>query len=275
MRLSSIKIFFKGRTGVGLYIILGWLVVALLAPFISPYNPIAINLHASLLPSSWAHPFGTDNYGRDTLTRLIYGAGVTFQVLGVVGLICIPGGIVLGLVAYFSRAFDAVLNIVIDSMLSLPGILFALVIVAAIGTGTINVSIAVGISQIPNIARVTRSSIVPLKHVEFVDAAKATGENSFSILTKYILANSYQPIVVQSIIRLGSAVIAVAALSYIGLGVQIPQAEWGAMMVSGAAYLAADPWLVAVPGVALISLVMGFNLFGDGLQYSLREVLRG
>lgn len=273
--MVNLKPIMKGRTGVGLAIILAWLVIALSAPILTPYNPNEINLRESLAPPSSAHLLGTDNFGRDTFTRVVYGAGVTFQVIVLsVVVITVPAGFALGLFSYFSRWLDSILNLITDVMLSLPGILFALVIVAGIGPGTLNVSIAVGISQIPYVARVTRSSIISLKSIEYVEAAVATGERPFSILTKYILANSYQPIVVQAVLRASSAVIAVAALSFIGLGVQIPEAEWGAMMVSGAAYLAVSPELVAYPGIALISLVMGMNIFGDGLQYTFREMMR-
>jgi len=264
----------KSRTGVGLAIIITWVAFAALVPFLTSYSPNSIDLHSFLLPPSLSHPLGTDNFGRDTFVRLVYGAQVTFQVILIVAAVMIPAGMLLGLVSYYSKMYDAILNVVIDTMLSLPGILFALLIVAGIGPGTFNVSVAIGISQIPIIARITRSGVISLKNVEYVEGAIASGETSLSVLTRYILANSYQPIVVQSIIRLGGSVVGVAALSFIGLGVQIPQAEWGAMMVNGAAYLSSAPQLVLYPGLALVSLVMGFNLLGDGLQFTLREVLR-
>jgi len=264
----------RGKTGVGLAIILAWIAAALFLPLTTSYNPNQINLQAALLPPSAAHLLGTDNFGRDEFVRLVLGARVTFQVISIVAMIMIPFGVLLGILSYVSKALDAVVNVVIDIMLSLPGILFALVIVAGIGPGTFNVSVALGISMIPNIARITRSGVISLKSIEYVEAAIASGESTFNVLIRYVLPNSYQPIVVQCIVRLGGAVAAVAALSFIGLGVQIPQAEWGAMMVGAADYIATAPQLILYPGLALVSLIMGFNLLGDGLQYTLREMLR-
>ncbi len=265
-----------GFTLVGIF-----LLVALLAPLIAPFDPRAQDL--SLLRGgccpgpSGEHWFGVDDLGRDEFSRIVYGARFSL-LIGVVavsvGLSC---GLVLGAVAgYLGGIVDSVIMRLIDIMLSIPGLLLAIGIVAALGPGLTQIMIAVGATQIPIFARLLRGSILAQRENDFVLAARSVGVPRRTILASHILPNAISPVIVQGTLALATAIIDVAGLGFLGLGPQDPSTpEWGTMLTDTTRYLQTAPHLAIIPGTAIVLSVLGFNLIGDGLREALDPKLRG
>lgn len=266
----------RNRTAVvGLFIISFIAIIALLAPVISPYNPYEQNLNQRLLGiGARGHILGTDEYGRDLLSRLIYGARLSL----IVGFCSVAFGLVfgvlLGLLSGYYKRLDGIIMRIIDILLAFPGVLLALAIVSILGTGIVNVIIAVGIWSIPTIARVVRGTVLYIKEMDYVTAAKALGESDFMILFREILPNCISSIVVYSTMRLATAILSAATLSFLGLGAQPPAAEWGAMASTGRNFIFQAPHLTLLPGFAIILIVYGFNSLGDGLRDALDPNLK-
>ena len=246
----------------------GGLVVALfvalaaLAPALAPYEPLRGRLDERLLPPSAGHWFGTDELGRDVLSRVLYGARISLQIqVAAVGLALVLGT-ALGVVAgYVGRWPDMLIMRIVDIMMAFPGIFLALAIIAALGTGLGNVIIASAIFLVPQFARVIRGSVLTLKEKEFVEAARALGEADV-------------PIIVQTSLRMATVLLTASGLSFLGLGVQPPSPEWGAMLSNARAYMITAPHVATVPGLAIMLVVLGFNLLGDGLRDALDPRLR-
>ncbi|HEX9418862.1 MAG TPA: ABC transporter permease [Methylomirabilota bacterium] len=259
----------------------GGLVVALfvalaaLAPALAPYEPLRGRLDERLLPPSAGHWFGTDELGRDVLSRVLYGARISLQIqVAAVGLALVLGT-ALGVVAgYVGRWPDMLIMRIVDIMMAFPGIFLALAIIAALGTGLGNVIIASAIFLVPQFARVIRGSVLTLKEKEFVEAARALGEADVPIIVRYLLPNSLAPIIVQTSLRMATVLLTASGLSFLGLGVQPPSPEWGAMLSNARAYMITAPHVATVPGLAIMLVVLGFNLLGDGLRDALDPRLR-
>lgn len=242
---------------------------ALFAPLLAPYRPNEITPQLRKAPSS-AHLFGTDEVGRDVLSRVIYGGRVSLRV-GLIAIgIALIAGTLLGLSAGYRGGWvDSVIMRAMDIMLAFPGFLLAIAIVAILGPGLYNVMIAVGIEAIPVYARTSRSSVLSTKEEEYVVSALAIGASHRRILFRYILPNILAPLIVLATLGVGIAILSAAGLSYLGLGAQPPTAEWGAMLASARGFIRQAWWMSTFPGLAIMVVVLALNLFGDGL----REIL--
>lgn len=260
---------------VGGVIVLLFVFIAVLAPWLSPYPPNEGDLTKRLKPPCREHLLGTDPLGRDLLSRVIYGARISLQIQIISVSIALVVGTLLGLIGgYYGGRLDNLIMRLIDILLAFPGIFLAISIIAVLGPGLTNLMLAAGIYSIPQFARIVRGSVISLKEKEFIEAARAVGERDFDILFRYLLPNSMAPIIVQTTLRMATVLLTASGLSFLGLGVQPPTAEWGAMLSNARAYLITAPHVAMVPGLAIMLVVMGFNLFGDGLRDSLDPRLR-
>lgn len=243
---------------------------ALFAPLISPYDPFEMDLTKKLETPSLEHWMGTDDKGRDILSRVIYGSRISLTVGVVSVLIGAFFGIILGLISgYYGKIIDAIIMRFVDVLLAFPGILLALAIISALGPDLINVMIAVGIFTIPTFARIVRGSTLEVKKVEYIDAARALGGSDVRIICLHILPNIMSPIIVQGTLRLATAILTAAGLSFLGMGAQPPSPELGAMLSNGRTFLTSAPHVATFPGLAIALIVIGFNLLGDGLRDAL------
>jgi peptide/nickel transport system permease protein len=260
---------------IGLVIISLFLLVALLAPLVSPYNPDAFSLGDQLRSPSIAHPLGTDELGRDTLSRLIWGSRITLlMTLGAVVLALVSGAS-LGIIAGFRGGWaDTLIMRCMDVLLAMPTFLLAVAIIAALGVGTANVILAVGISSMPMFARIARGSTISVKQEEYVMAVRAIGASSNRIMWRHVLPNVTSALLVQTTLRLATAILTASGLSFLGLGPQPPTAEWGAMLSAGRNYITSSPQLATIPGLAILLVTIGFNLLGDGLRDALDPRLK-
>ncbi|SDC88177.1 MULTISPECIES: nickel transporter permease [unclassified Candidatus Frackibacter] len=265
------KRLLKNKTAVfGLGIIVTLIIVAILAPLLAPYRPTETDIISRLKAPSANHWLGTDELGRDILSRLIYGSRISLQV-GVISVsIALVFGAILGLIAgYYGGYLDNLIMRIIDIMLAFPSILLAIAIMSILGPQLKNAMIAIGIVNLPRFARIVKSSVLTVKEEEYVEAAKALGANDSRILFKHLLPNCMAPIIVQATLSIATAILEAAGLSFLGLGAQPPTPEWGAMLSAGRTAIQVAPWVVAFPGLAIIITVLGFNLFGDGLRDAL------
>lgn len=259
----------------GLAIILLLVFCAIFAEIISPYDPTAQDLaHMFETPSS-AHWLGTDEFGRDILSRLIYGARVSLQVGFVaVGIALVVGGFLGAVSGYYGGRLDNAIMRVMDVLLSIPQTLLAIAIVAALGPNLMNLMIAVGISAVPTYARIVRGSVLSIRNMEFIEAARAVGSPDLRIILKHIIPNSMAPIIVQSTLGVASAILNAAGLSFIGLGIQPPNPEWGAMLSGGRQYIRDFPHMTLYPGLAIMFTILALNFLGDGLRDALDPKLK-
>ncbi len=271
LRSPAVKRFTRNRAAlVGLALVLVLAAVALLAPVLAPYAPDAQNLRARLRPPSGEHWFGTDEFGRDILSRVLFGARVSLLTGLVPVLVAALIGSALGLVAGFYRGrLDAVLMRVMDVLLAFPSLLLALAVVGTLGPGLENAVIAVAIVGIPSYARIVRSVVIAAREEDFVTAAKALGARDPRLLLKHVLPSALGALSVQATLGIGFAILSMAGLSFLGLGVQPPTADWGEMLARGRRYLPGSPWLLLYPGAAISLTVLAFNLLGDGLRDAL------
>lgn len=242
-------------------------ITALVAPLLTPFGPSETNFGAILSPPSFTHPFGTDELGRDVLTRVIFGSRISLSV----GLISVSlaflVGTALGLIAgYFGGLMDNLIMRAMDVILAFPSILLALAISAALGPSLFNVMIAIGFVNIPRFARLIRGQILSLREVDYVSAAEALGQRAHLIIFRHLLPNSLSPIVVQASIAMGWAILSEAALSFLGVGIRPPTPSWGYMLNAGRGYMELAMWTTLFPGIAIFLTVLGFNLIGDGIR---------
>lgn len=260
---------------VGAVIVALFVFVAGLAPLLIPFNPIQGNLGDRLQPPSSAHWLGTDELGRDILSRILFGARISLEIQIVAVLLALVIGVILGAVGgYLGGYVDNLIMRAMDVLLAFPSIFLALAIIAALGTGLFNLMLAAGIASVPQFARIVRGSILSLKEREFVEAALALGSGSNRIMFRHLLPNCLAPIIVQSTLRMATVLLTASGLSFLGLGVQPPTPEWGAMLSNARSYLIVAPHVATIPGLAIMVVVVGFNLFGDGLRDTLDPRLR-
>ncbi|AUI37024.1 diguanylate cyclase [[Bacillus] caldolyticus] len=271
MYITTIKRLLKNKLAVvGLVIIAIQVLMAIFAPWLATHDPIKQNLSAAELPVfSDGHWLGTDNYGRDIWSRIVYGARISL-VVGIVSVsLGLIGGVVLGLLAGYYRKLDGLIMRIVDLLFAFPGILLAMLIIAILGTGLINVAIAISIWSIPTCARIVRGSVLSVKNREYILAMKALGASNTRIIIKHILPNCLAPIIVFATMRMATAILSAASLSYLGLGAQPPTPEWGAMIAAGQAFMWTSPHMTVVPGIAIMLVVFAFNVVGDGLRDAL------
>jgi peptide/nickel transport system permease protein len=253
-------------TGVMLVII--FLACALFAPWIAPQDPAHIDLPARLMGPSASHWFGTDELGRDILSRIIYGARISMLVGGCVVAASLTLGLILGSIAgYYGGITDRVLNVVVmNAFMSFPGILLAIAFVAFLGPGIFNLIFALSIGGWVGYARLVRAQVLAVREREFVEAARALGASDTRIIVRHILPNIIQPVIVQAAIGMAGAILAEATMSFLGLGVPPPTASWGTMLNDARAHLFDSPHLVLFPAAAVMLAVLSFNFIGDGLR---------
>jgi peptide/nickel transport system permease protein len=251
---------------VGAAIILLNVLVALFGPYVWTIDPdelVALRFE----DPSWAHPMGTDELGRDTLARIIHGAKVSLYVGAISVSIAFVGGLIFGLLAgYYKGVIDTLLMRAVDIMFSLPGIVLAIVIAGLLGPNRRNAMIAIGIVILPAFARVVRGAVLEVMGYPYTESARALGAGGWLIMRRHVLPNIVAPLLVLVTVYLSVAILAEAALSFLGLGTQPPEASWGGMLSTGRAYIDITPWLSIFPGAAIMLVVLGFNLLGDGLR---------
>lgn len=268
----------KSKTAmIGLVLIVMFLGMAIFAGVIADYEDSAlkINVKERLQSPSSEHWFGTDEYGRDIFARIVYGTRISLFV-GVisVGIALSIGGFLGAVAGYYGGRLDNIIMRLLDVLLAIPTILLAITIVAALGASIINLMIAVGISNIPGFARVVRAAVLSVRDQEYIEAARAIGAKDHTIIIKHVLPNSMAPIIVYATLKVATAIMATASLSFIGLGVQPPTPEWGSMLAGGRAYIRDQMSLVLFPGLAIVLTVLSLNLIGDGLRDALDPKLK-
>jgi peptide/nickel transport system permease protein len=275
-KLEPVEDLLRNRSAtVGMVIIALIVVVSLIGPSLAPYNPILPSPLDRLRGPTSAHFFGTDSLGRDIFSRVIYGSRISLLIGLISVTISLVPGTFLGLLAgYFGGRLDSLIMRLMDVLLAFPAILLAIFISAILGPSLPNTMIAVGIVYIPHYARIVRSSVLSLREQLFIQAVGHLGGSHSRIIWGHILPNSLPPIIVYATLGMGTAVLQAAALGFLGLGAQPPQPEWGAMLSEGRQYIQLAPHVAAFPGAAILFLVLGFNLFGDGLRDALDPSLR-
>lgn len=261
----------------GLILIIVFLCMAIFAPLIVDYeaDAIKINVIERLQHPSKDHWFGTDEFGRDIFARIVYGSRISLFV----GLISVSialsiGGFLGSIAGYYGGRIDNIIMRVLDVLLAIPVILLAITIVAALGGSIMNLMIAVGVANIPGFARVVRASVLSVKDQEFIEASRAIGAKDHTIILKHVLPNSMAPIIVYATLKVASAIMATASLSFLGLGVQPPTPEWGGMLAGGRDYMRDNMYIVMYPGIAIVLAVLSLNLIGDGLRDALDPKLK-
>ena len=260
---------------VGMVILLLIVFVAVFADKLAPYDPYEQVYAEALQHPSSAHLFGTDEFGRDLFSRILYGARVSLLVgLVSVAIACVFGSILGATAGYYGGAYDATMMRCMDILLAIPSLLLNLAIVSALGKSTFNMMLAVGISNIPRYCRIMRASVLQIKNAEYVEAARTTGASSALIIMKHIIPNCLAPIIVQATLSVGSAIIACAGLSFLGVGIPAPIPEWGAMLSNGKDFLRHYTYITIFPGLAIMLTVLSLNLMGDGLRDAFDPKLR-
>ena len=252
---------------IGTSILAFFIVIAIFAPLIATHDPRDADVTARLKGWSQEHYFGTDKVGRDIFSRIVYGSRISIKVGLVAMTFSISIGALLGIIAgYYGGWLDNSIMRVMDMMLAMPSILLAMVIVTILGQSLTNAIIAVSIVYIPQYARILRASVLTIREQDYVTAARAIGVSDFRILTRAILPNCLAPLIVQATLGMGAAILDAAGLSFLGLGAEIGEPEWGAMLNENRALIRRAPWTVMTPGIAIFLIVLGFNLLGDALR---------
>ncbi|MDN6194575.1 MAG: ABC transporter permease subunit [Alkalibacterium sp.] len=265
------KKFYRNKSALigGLLIVL-LILVAIFGPFLTPYDPNAQNYDSLLVGPSLEHWFGTDHHGRDIFSRIIHGMSITLRVGFSSVLMGMTIGVSLGVIAgYYGKWVDTIIMRFMDILLAFPGILLALAIVSVLGGSINNVIISVGIFSIPVFARISRGSTLEVRELEYIEAVKALGASDFRIIIKHVLPNILSPIIVQATLNIATSVLTASGLSFLGMGAQPPTPEWGAMLSDGRNYMWDAPHVATIPGLAIVVVVLSFNIFGDGLRDAL------
>ena len=266
--LSSLLHNFAGVAG-GL-LVLAVTLMAVFAPVVAPYDPVALNPPARLQGPSTEHLVGTDQYGRDTFSRIVYGGRVSLTVaFASVALAALVGGFLGLLSGYYRGWLDALIMRVTDVLLSFPAILLAIALLAFFGSGILNLVLAIGIIYTGPFVRVTRAAVFTVREELYVEAGRALGARDGRVLAAAIIPNAAAPLIVETTLRLAYTILAEASLSFLGLGVQPPAPSWGQMIADGRSFLALSPWATVAPGLAIMVTVLGFNLLGDALRDAL------
>ena len=252
---------------IGASILIFFIIIAIFAPIVATHDPRNADVTARLQGWSQEHYFGTDKVGRDIFSRIVYGSRISIKVGLVAMTFSISIGALLGVLAgYYGNWIDNTIMRIMDMMLAMPSILLAMVIVTILGQSLTNAIIAVSIVYIPQYARILRASVLTIREQDYVTAAHAIGVSDFRILTRAILPNCLAPLIVQATLGMGAAILDAAGLSFLGLGAEIGEPEWGAMLNENRALIRRAPWTVMTPGIAIFLIVLGFNLLGDALR---------
>jgi peptide/nickel transport system permease protein len=272
----SVRLFFKSPLAViGLIIVIGFILVAIFAPLLAPYPLNWRDFTLQNAAPNDAHKLGNEIYGGDILSMIIWGSRTSLFIGFFVVSICVILGTIVGIIAaYYGGWIDEALMRLTDIFLAFPYLVLCMVIVAALGSGLMNVMIAMTIVSWPSYARLIRGQVLSIKERNYIEAARAVGASDWRIMTRHILPNSFSPIIVQSTMDLGSIMITAAALSFIGMGAGPGEAEWGRMITDGQSQLLNAPWISTFPGLAILIVCLGFNLFGDGLRDILDPKMR-
>jgi len=247
---------------------------AIFAPFLTTYDPIEISIENSLLAVSWEHPFGTDEMGRDVLTRVLFGARISLWVGAVATFYSGIFGVLFGLLSGYYQTFDSIFSRLVDGLMVFPGLIMAILLMAALGPSTNNVIIAMVILYTPRIVRVVRSSVIVIKNEDYIDSARVIGANDLRILFIHILPNAFAPLIVQVAFGFAWAILVESGMSFLGLGMPAPTPSWGNIISDGRNFIYNAPWIMIFPGLALSLAVMGLNFVGDGLRDFLDPHLR-
>lgn len=270
------KRFFRSKSAVfGLVVIVILIICSLFPSFIAPYSYDKQVLSERFIAPCANHLFGTDDFGRDIFSRVVYGARISLTIgVASVSFSCVIGVVLGAISGYYGNVVDNIMMRLIDIMLAIPNILLAMSIVAAMGNGLRNLIIAIGIGAISGYARIVRASVLSEKEKEYVEAARSIGASDFDIIVKHILPNCLAPIIVQATMSVATAILSAASLSFIGLGIEPPTPEWGSMLSAGRAYIRDYWYVVTFPGLAIMLTVFAVNLFGDGLRDALDPRLK-
>ncbi len=259
----------------GMVIILVLFLMAIFADFVAPYSYDTTDLANQFARPGWAHPFGQDEFGRDILSRVIYGSRISLKVGFIsVGIALILGSFIGSAAGFFGGKVDTILMRIIDVLQAIPDILLAIAIVASLGPGLGNLMIAVGIAAIPGYAKIVRSAVLSIVDMEFIEAARAGGSSDFRIIFKHVIPNCMAPIIVQATLGVAYAILNAAGLSFIGLGLEPPTPEWGAMLSGGRDYIRSYIHLTLFPGLAIVITIFALNVLGDGLRDALDPKLK-
>jgi len=269
--MATLRRFLHRRTALlGALVLMIMVLAVVIGPFFLENTEGQIDLSVSRAPASLDHPLGTDFLGRDTLSRIIYGGRISLILTTGAVATALIVGTTIGLTAgYLGNVVDMILMRFVDMLLIIPGFLLAIAVVAALGPGTYNVMIAVGVAAIPGFARIARGSSLLVSGQEYITAANTIGASNVRVLLRHILPNAAQPLIVQSTLRLATAMLSISSLSFLGLGPQPPTPEWGAMMADSRDYFTTSPELILYPGIAIFIVALSFNLIGDGLRDAL------
>jgi peptide/nickel transport system permease protein len=260
---------------IGAVIVFVFLFTSIFGPLFAPYEPLDGSLKDRIKPPSREHILGTDDIGRDVLSRIISGARISLEIMIVSVIIALFIGVFLGFLGGYCGGFvDNIVMRVMDILLAFPSIFLAIAIIAILGPGLSNVMLAAGLYSVPQFARISRASMLYLKEMEFVEAAKAAGESSIAVIFYHILPNALTPLIIQTTLRMATVLLTASGLSFLGLGVQPPTPEWGAMLANGRTYIMVAPHVATFPGLAILLVVIGFNLLGDGLRDALDPRLK-
>lgn len=262
---------------VGLVILIVLVLLALFADVLADYNTIVIkqSLADRLQGPTAAHWLGTDEFGRDILARLIHGTRVSLKVgILAVGLAIVLGGTLGAVSGFYGGVIDNIIMRAMDIFLAVPSILLAIAIVSALGPNIINLMIAISVSSVPTYARIVRASVLSIRDQEFIEAARAIGASNTRIIFKHIIPNALAPVIVQGTLGVANAILSIAGLSFIGLGIQPPAPEWGSMLSGGRQYLRYAWWVTTFPGLAIMITILSLNLLGDGLRDALDPRLK-
>lgn len=260
---------------IGLVILVLLVMMALFADVIAPFAYDKQNLRAAFQSPSAQHWFGTDEFGRDIFSRVVYGSRVSLLVGFIaVGIALVVGGFLGAIAGYYGGRVDNLIMRLMDILLAIPSMLLAIAIVAALGPGLQNLMIAVGISSIPTYARTVRAAVMGIKGMEFIEASRVSGAKDLRIIFKHILPNSMAPVIVQATLGVAGAILTAAGMSFIGLGIQPPNPEWGAMLSGGRAYIRDYAYMTVFPGLAIMITILALNLLGDGLRDALDPKLK-
>ncbi|USK36495.1 ABC transporter permease (plasmid) [Bacillus sp. F19] len=254
---------------IGAIILLFFVTVSLLAPLIAQYPIDVMEIEKRFLPPGGEHLLGTDEFGRDIFSRMLYGGRVSLMVGLVAVLIAGMIGVILGIISGYYRRIDIYIMQFMDILLAFPSLLLAIAIIAVLGVGLTNAMIAVAISVVPSYVRVVRGTVLSIREKEYIEAVRALGVSDLKIIVKHVFPNVLSPIIVLSSLQFGTSILVAAALSFLGLGAQPPTPEWGAMAYVGKSFLGQAWWMSLFPGLAIMLVVLGFNLLGDGLRDAL------
>lgn len=262
---------------IGLTVVLLLILISIFSDLIWDYDTdvIGMNISERMMSPCWKHPFGTDNYGRDMLARVGYGARYSL----VIGFVSVVFGMLVGVpigasAGYIGGRYDTIVMRIIDAFSIIPSILLSILLVTVMGANLVNLMIALAIGSIPIFARITRAAVLTVRYNEYIESVKSTGASDMYIMMKYVIPNCFSPILVQATLRIGTSIISAAGLSYVGLGVALPTPEWGALLSASKQFIIQAPYLCFFPGLAIMITVMAINQVGDGLRDALDPKLK-